>query len=132
MSNGSVDIVVGDVSSLEHEAVLELHGLGTLGTKLAADLDFDSLGAIVHDEAQHSVAGTAHSQTCQQLVLDRLALGSSAKSSVVHALGVQLDGSILEAPTTLQTNKQSKKEFTQKKQDAASSFSPQKLPERRW
>ena len=44
---------------MDHEAVEELHALGTLTAQLAAHDELAALHAALHDEAQHAVAGTA-------------------------------------------------------------------------
>jgi hypothetical protein len=43
---------------VDHEAINELHGLGTLGTEFARHNHFATLGTALHDEAQHTIAGT--------------------------------------------------------------------------
>lgn len=56
------------VTGLDHVAVGELHGLGTLGTELAGHDHLCALGTLLHDVAQHTVARAAHGQAAQQLV----------------------------------------------------------------
>ena len=56
MSAGDVDVVVGRVTRVDHEAVDELHRLGPLASKLAGDDDLAALGAGLHDEAEDTVA----------------------------------------------------------------------------
>lgn len=56
------------VTGLDHVAVGELHGLGTLGTELAGHDHLCALGTLLHDVAQHTVARAAHGKAAQQLV----------------------------------------------------------------
>jgi hypothetical protein len=42
---------------MDHEAVDELHGLGTLTSQLAGDHDLATLGSGLHDETEDTVAG---------------------------------------------------------------------------
>ena len=59
VSDGSVDVIPGGVSRGHHVAVLELHGLGTLRPELAGHDDLAPLGSALHDEPQHTIAGSA-------------------------------------------------------------------------
>lgn len=45
------------LTGVDHEAVVELHGLGTLSTELARDDNFATLGTALHDESENTVAG---------------------------------------------------------------------------
>ena len=62
MSDGSVDVVVAWVTAVDHETVDEFHGLGTLTTQLTGHDHLAALGAALHDEAQHTVAGPGRNQ----------------------------------------------------------------------
>ena len=70
MSHGRVDVVVDGITGLEHVAVLELHGLGTLGSQFTRDDDFATLGTVLHDVTEDTVACAAHSEAAQQLVAE--------------------------------------------------------------
>lgn len=67
----------------------ELHGLGTRSTQLAGNDNLATLGARLHDEAQDTVAGTAHSQAVQQLVTERFALGDGTETAVLDLGGIE-------------------------------------------
>jgi hypothetical protein len=77
---------------VDHEAVGELHGLGTGGAELAGDDNLAALGARLHDEAQDTIAGTADGQAVEQLVAQRLALGNGGQTTVLDLCGVEGDG----------------------------------------
>jgi len=62
VSNGCVDIVIDGVSTVNHEAVHKLHGLGSLSSQLARDNHFTALGSRLHDEPKHTIAGPAGKQ----------------------------------------------------------------------
>lgn len=51
---------------MDHNTVDELHALGSLTSELSRYDDFASESAGFHDETQHTVAGTAHSQTYKE------------------------------------------------------------------
>ena len=51
-----IDIVVGWVSGVNHESIDELHGLGSLSSKLAGNNNLATLGTGLHDETEDSVA----------------------------------------------------------------------------
>merc|ERR1719502_755160 len=82
-------------------SILELHGFGTLGAQLSRDNDLATLGAILHDEANDTIAGSADSQTSQQLVSQGLALGHCASSAILDTLGEELDAVLWEAISLL-------------------------------
>jgi hypothetical protein len=70
----------------------ELHALSAGSTQLARDNNFAALGAALHDEAQHTVTGTADSETVKQLVTEGLALSDGGKTAVLDLGGIQGDG----------------------------------------
>ena len=92
MAGGVVDEVLSGLTGVDHEAVGELHGLGTSSTELARDDDLAALGAGLHDEAQDTVAGTTDGETVEQLVAEGLALGDGGETAVLDLGGVQRDG----------------------------------------
>ncbi len=66
----------------ERRTINKLHCLGTLSTELSRDNNFAALGLVLHDEAEHTVACTAHGKAAEQLVAQRLALGNGAQATV--------------------------------------------------
>lgn len=91
VAGGSVDEVLAGLARVNHEAVGELHGLGTGSTELAGDDNLATLGARLHDEAEDTVAGTADGKAVEELVAERLALGDGGKTAVLDLGGVQRD-----------------------------------------
>lgn len=91
VTGGAVDEVLGGLTRVDHEAIGELHGLGTGSTELARDNNLATLGARLHDEAQHTVAGTTDGQTVKELVAEGLALGDGGKTTVLDLGGVERD-----------------------------------------
>ncbi|EDS29838.1 conserved hypothetical protein [Culex quinquefasciatus] len=57
---------------MDHHSVDELHRLGTLTAQLSGYDHLLTLGGGLHDEAQHTVAGTMHGQTSDQLTIVEL------------------------------------------------------------
>ncbi len=91
MTNGLVNKVLDGLTGVDHEAVGELHRLGTGSTQLARDDDLATLGTRLHDEAEDTVGGTSDGKTTEELVAERLALGDGVETTVLHLLGVELE-----------------------------------------
>lgn len=89
VTGGAVDKVLSGLTGVDHEAVGELHGLGTSSTELARNDDLATLGARLHDEAQDTVAGTTDGQTVKELVAEGLALGDGGQTAVLDLGGVK-------------------------------------------
>lgn len=92
VAGGVVNEVLSGLTGVDHEAVGELHGLGTGGTELAGDDNLATLGAGLHDEAEDTIAGTADGQTVEELVAERLALSDGGQTTVLDLGGVEGDG----------------------------------------
>jgi len=73
-------------------AYRELHALSTSSPQLAAHDNLATLGTALHDEPQHTVARPPHSQTVQQLVPERLALGDGGETAALDLSGIEGDG----------------------------------------
>jgi hypothetical protein len=69
----------------------ELHALCTGSTKLARNDDLAALGAGLHDEAEHTIAGTTDGQTVEQLVAQGLTLSDSGETTVLDLGSVERD-----------------------------------------
>lgn len=54
--DGVVNEILSGLTGVDHEAVGELHGLGTSSTELARDNDFTTLSARLHDETEDTIA----------------------------------------------------------------------------
>jgi len=89
--DGALHIVVDWVTRVDHEAVDELHGLGTLTAQLTRHDDLATLGARLHDKTKNTVASSANWKTAEQLVLQRLSLSNGTETTSTDLLGVQLD-----------------------------------------
>lgn len=92
VTGGAVDEVLGGLTAVDHEAVGELHGLGTGGAQLSGNDNLAALGAGLHDEAEDTVAGAADGETVEELVAEGLALGDSGETAVLDLGGVEGDG----------------------------------------
>lgn len=91
VTGGAVDELLGGLTGVDHEAVGELHGLGTGSTELSGDDDLAALGARLHDEAQDTVAGTTDGEAVEELVAEGLALGDGGQTAVLDFGGVEGD-----------------------------------------
>ena len=91
---------------MNHETVRELHRLGTLRAQLAGNNNLGTLGTRLHDETQHTVARPPDGKTSQQLIPQRLGLGNGRETTVLDALGVELDGVFRERETLLDDSRE--------------------------
>ena len=82
------------MARLDHVPIVELHGLGTLSTKLSGDDDLTSLGRRLHDEADDAVTGPTDGKSTEQLEFQGFGLRLGAESAVLDAFGVQFDGAV--------------------------------------
>lgn len=57
MSDSSVHIVIGWFSTVDHQAINKLHGLGTLTTQFSRYNDLTTLSTTLHDEPKHTITG---------------------------------------------------------------------------
>jgi hypothetical protein len=56
VTHGDVDEVLGGLTGLDHVAIPELHGLGTLGAELTGHGDLATESLVLHDEPEHTIA----------------------------------------------------------------------------
>jgi hypothetical protein len=56
VTDGNIDEVLGRLTGLDHVAIAELHGLGTLSAELTGYGDLATLGLVLHDEPEHTIA----------------------------------------------------------------------------
>ena len=101
VANGTVDVKALGLTSTLHEALVELHRLGTLCPQLSGNNNLATLGARFHDKAQDTVASAADGKSSKKLVLHGLALRLRAQATVGNLLGVELDGLVGESETLL-------------------------------
>merc|ERR1719291_884388 len=90
MAHRLIDVVLLRLASGDEIAVLELHRLGALRTKLAADDDLAALGAVLHNETHDSVASPAHGQAAEEFVAQGFRLRHGAARTVLHTLCEEL------------------------------------------
>ena len=70
----------------------ELHALSSSSPQLPRNHHLTSLRSTLHDETQHTIASSPHSQSVEQLVAQRFALGDSGETPVLDLGGVEGDG----------------------------------------
>jgi hypothetical protein len=90
VSDSVVNKVTDGLSGVDHEAVGELHGFGASSAKLAGDDDLATLCARLHNESKDTIASPADSETTEEFVTERLALGDSGETTAQDLLGVEL------------------------------------------
>lgn len=59
MADRRVDVIVDWVSAVDHQAVYELHGLGSLTPQLAGHHNLAAFSTALHDEPQNTIARPA-------------------------------------------------------------------------
>jgi hypothetical protein len=96
-----VNEVLGGLTRVDHEAVGELHGLGTGSTKLTGDNNLTTLGTRLHDETEDTIAGTSNGETVEELVSEGLALSDGGETAVLDLGGVEGDGVLGELESLL-------------------------------
>jgi len=101
VSGGGSDVVVLGFTSRDHVTVLKLHNLSTLGRHFTGNGDFATLGAVLHDEADDTVASTTDGELSEEFVTEGLALGHGARSAVLDTLGEELNRVLGELETLL-------------------------------
>lgn len=101
VTSGTVDEVLGGLTGVDHEAVGELHALGTGSTELARDDNLATLGTALHDETEDTIAGTTNGQTVEELVTEGLALSDGGQTTVLDLGGVEGDGVLGELESLL-------------------------------
>merc|ERR1719330_1750537 len=85
-----VDVVVLWLACRDEVSVAELHGLGTLRAQLAADHHLTTLGTILHNETNDSIASTSDCQATKQLEPQRFSLRHGTTRTILHALCEEL------------------------------------------
>merc|ERR1719305_1407055 len=101
VSAGHVHVLVDGVSGVDHQTVNKLHGLGSLSPQLAGHDNLASLGARLHDETEHTIAGPPDGETSDELVTEGLSLGNGAETAGGDLLSVKLDGALGEVEPLL-------------------------------
>lgn len=91
VAGGAVNEVESGLTGVDHEAVGELHGLGTSSTELTRDDNLATLGTRLHNEAEDTIAGTTDGETVEELVSERLALSDGGETAVLDLGGVERD-----------------------------------------
>mmetsp|Transcript_31932 Transcript_31932/g.72857 ORF Transcript_31932/g.72857 Transcript_31932/m.72857 type:complete len:217 (+) Transcript_31932:292-942(+) len=101
VANGFIDVVQLGLTGRDEVAILELHGLGSLSSQLAADDDFTALGTVLHNEADDTIACPTNCKAAQELVAQRLSLCHGTACAVLDALCEQLHAVLREAVALL-------------------------------
>jgi hypothetical protein len=101
VSNSSVSVNLSGVSTLDKSSISELHGLGTLSSKLSRNDNFTSTGRGLHNEANDSITSTTNGKSSKKLVLETLSLSLSTKTTVHDTLSIKLNGTIIKVESLL-------------------------------
>merc|ERR1712198_125485 len=90
MSDCSVNIVIGWITTMDHQTINKLHGLGSLTPEFAGHNNFTALGATFHDKAENTIASSSDCQTSNQFVSERFALSNGTETTCSHLLCIEL------------------------------------------
>jgi hypothetical protein len=101
VAGGAVNEVASGLTGVDHEAVGELHGLGTSSTELTRHNNLATLGTRLHDEAEDTIAGTTDGETVEELVSEGLALSDGGKTTVLDLGSVERDAVLGELESLL-------------------------------
>ncbi|EDK37779.2 hypothetical protein PGUG_01876 [Meyerozyma guilliermondii ATCC 6260] len=88
VSDGNVNKVVGWLTRVDHETVRVLLRLGSSSSQFTGDDNLHTLSTSSHGKSQHTVGGSSHWQTVQQLGFQGFGLDSSGQTSLLDSLGV--------------------------------------------
>ena len=109
MSYSIINKFSSGLTRVDHEAVSELHGLGTGSTKFAGDDNFATLGAGFHNETKDTITRSEiqmrfikklvhiamdlppNGKTTEELIPQTLALRNCRESTVLNLFGVQFE-----------------------------------------
>jgi len=92
VTSSRIDEVLGWLTGVDHEAISELHALGTSSTELARDDNLATLGTALHNESENTIASSSNGKTVEQLVSERFALSDSRETTILNLGGVEGDG----------------------------------------
>lgn len=68
MAHSCVDIVVNRVSTVNHQTIHKLHGLGPLSSELPRHHNLAALGPTLHNEPKHTIAGPSNRKPSKEFV----------------------------------------------------------------
>jgi hypothetical protein len=94
VAGGLVDELLVGGTGLDHVAVTEDHGLGTLTLDLATDADLAALGTRLHDEADDAGRGTADLEVAEELEAEGLSLGHGGEATGANTLNVERNAAL--------------------------------------
>jgi len=101
VTSSGIDEVLSWLTGVDHEAIGELHALGTSSTELARNDNLTALGTALHDESENTIASSSYGKTVEQFVSKRLALSDGRETTVLNLGSVEGDGVFREFETLL-------------------------------
>lgn len=97
VAGGGVDELLVSGTGLDHEAVAEGDGLGTLALDLATDGDLATLSTRLHNVADHVGGSAADLEVGQKLEAERLHLSHGGEATGLNAVNEDVKGTLLVA-----------------------------------
>ena len=94
MPNTDVDVVELGLTSADHVACPEFHGLGALLAELSGDDDFATLGLVPHNSLDDRVGRKSNWNLLEELKLQVLDLSRSAQTLELDGVEVDDDGAL--------------------------------------
>lgn len=89
------------LETCSHRTYSKFHALCASSSQFPRYNHLASLGSTLHNKPQHTVTGSPHSQTIQQLVAERFALSDSRKATVLDFGSIERDGVLRELKALL-------------------------------
>lgn len=89
VTHGCVDVVIHRVSTVDHQAIHKLHGLGTLTSEFARHNHLTTLGTALHDEAEDTIAGSAGREQQQSQRYSHSAKSTWLRGGILHQFQAQ-------------------------------------------
>jgi len=101
MSDSIVNKLKRWLPGVNHEAIGELHTLGTSSTQFARNDNLTTFRTTFHDKTKNTIAGTTDSHTPKELVSERLALSDRGQTTGLDLFRIKLDGILTELEALL-------------------------------
>lgn len=89
VTHSCVNVVIHWVSTVDHQAIHKLHGLGTLTSEFAGHNHLATLGTALHDEAEDTIAGSAGRKQQQPQHYSHSAKSTWLRGGILHQFQAQ-------------------------------------------
>merc|ERR1711931_438644 len=101
VTNCHIDVFESWVTTVDHEAICELHPFGSLSSKFSRYNNFATFGTTLHDETNNTITCFSNWCTSKKLVSKRFTLSNRTQTSERNLLCVQLNCAVREIESFL-------------------------------